>query len=156
MARFRIISISRWSWCQNIVALVSVSTAFFYYSQGSERDLNFRALTVTSYHNKPTWKLSRTDKHWSSWSGANERKKSKDIKFSRRREIELGIRKSAFHFKMKSEWSSLGLSKAILDTLEEMQFHTMTPVQVRKLKNKKYNFPSLSTKYYYIVKQTFP
>ena len=41
----------------------------------------------------------------------------------------------AFQFKMKSEWSSLGLSKAILDTLEEMQFHTMTPVQVRKLKN---------------------
>jgi len=35
----------------------------------------------------------------------------------------------AFHSKMKSEWSSLGLSKAILDTLEEMQFHTMTPVQ---------------------------
>ena len=48
---------------------------------------------------------------------------------------------------MKSEWSSLGLSKAILDTLEEMQFHTMTPVQVRKWINKKYNFPSLSTKY---------
>ena len=105
LARFRIINISRWSWCQNIVALVSVSTAFFYYSQGSERDLNFRALTVTSYHNKPTWKLSRTDKHWSSWSGANERKKSKDIKFSRRRR-EIEFDRKIKHFTLK--WNQSG------------------------------------------------
>ena len=75
-------------------------------------------------------------------------KSRKISNFQEEREKKNLEEEKAFHFKMKSEWSSLGLSKAILDTLEEMQFHTMTPVQVRKLKNKKYNFPSLSTKNY--------
>ena len=32
---------------------------------------------------------------------------------------------------MKSEWTSLGLSKPILQTLKELKFNKMTPVQVR-------------------------
>lgn len=31
---------------------------------------------------------------------------------------------------MKRKWSSLGLSKAVLETLKELKFKTMTPVQV--------------------------
>ena len=62
-------------------------------------------------------------------------KSRKISNFQEEREKKNLEEEKAFHFKMKSEWSSLGLSKAILDTLEEMQFHTMTPVQVRKLKN---------------------
>ena len=32
---------------------------------------------------------------------------------------------------MDSDWKSLGLSDAILETLEELKFEKMTPVQVR-------------------------
>ena len=33
---------------------------------------------------------------------------------------------------MKSEWTALGLSKPILQTLKELKFSKMTPVQVQK------------------------
>ena len=32
---------------------------------------------------------------------------------------------------MKSEWAGLGLSKPILQTLKELKFSKMTPVQVK-------------------------
>ena len=34
---------------------------------------------------------------------------------------------------MKSEWTALGLSKPILQTLKELKFSKMTPVQVKKI-----------------------
>ena len=43
---------------------------------------------------------------------------------------------------MKSEWNILGLSKAVLETIDSLDFQKMTPVQVidkqnENLKNKK-------------------
>ena len=36
---------------------------------------------------------------------------------------------------MKSEWNILGLSKAVLETIDSLDFQKMTPVQVIDKKN---------------------
>ena len=45
-------------------------------------------------------------------------------------------KKSKSKKKMKSEWNTLGLSKAVLETIDSLNFQKMTPVQVRILISK--------------------
>ena len=67
--------------------------------------------------NKTTWKTE--EKLWSNWSYWN-------------------LWSFIVIWKMKSEWKTIGLSKAVLQTLKKLKFSKMTPVQVRTCETERY------------------